>query len=281
MASLKFSNISFAYIDTQPVLKQIDLKLCTNEIVGILGPNGTGKSTLLRIANGLLRPQSGDVLLNNEDITKQVTSRLARQIIVTFQFTRQQFFTSTVEKELLTTLTLHEEDKSQQIHLLESLITYFGLNELRDHHPYTLSGGEQRRLAMAIAMAVPATFFLLDEPTANADQEALLFMSKILRKMKNEGKGVMIVSHDIEFQLALCDRLIILIDGSIQFTGTPLEIINMYKKEKWNFFEIPEIYPFIQRLEREGSHPDLLKSYLADHDFENKFTMISNVLGEK
>ena len=281
MANLKFSNVSFAYGNTQPVLKEINLELSSNEIVGILGPNGAGKSTLLKIANGLVRPQLGEVLLNNKDISKQATSRLAGEIIVTFQFTRQQFFTSTVEKELLTTLSLHEKNKSLQIHLFESLITQFGLKKLRDHHPYTLSGGEQRRLAMALAMAVPATFFLLDEPTANADQEALAFLFKILKKTKKEGKGVLIVSHDIEFQLAICDQLVILIDGSIQFTGTPLDIINAHKKKQWNFLEIPEIYPFIQRLEREISRPDLLESYLAQSDFEKKHVMISGILGEK
>ncbi len=281
MSSLKYSKVSFSYTETQPVLDQIDLELSTNEIIGILGPNGAGKSTLLKLANGLLRPQSGKVLINNGDISKQVTSQLARQIMVTFQFTRQQFFTSTVEKELLVTLSMYVEEKSKRNIRLERLLEQFDLGKLKNHHPYILSGGEQRRLAMAIAMAVPANFFLFDEPTANVDRKSLLFLLTTLREMKNQGKGIIIVSHDIEFQLALCDRLIILIDGSIQFNGTPLDVINLHKTKKWDFMEIPEIYSFIQRLERKQFHTDLLKMYLAQHDLEAKITMISNILEKK
>ena len=281
LSSLKYSKVSFSYTETQPVLDQIDLELCTNEIVGILGPNGAGKSTLLKLANGLLRPQSGKVLLNNGDISKQVTSQLARQIMVTFQFTRQQFFASTVEKELLVTLSMYVEDKSERNIRLESLLEQFDLGKLRNHHPYILSGGEQRRLSMAIAMAVPANFFLFDEPTANVDRKSLLFLLTTLREMRNQGKGIIIVSHDIEFQLALCDRLIILINGSIQFNGTVLDVINLHKTKEWDFMEIPEIYSFIQRLERKHFHTDLLKMYLAQHDLKAKITMISNILEKK
>ncbi len=280
MSSLKYSKVTFGYIKTQPVLNQIDLELSTNEVVGILGPNGAGKSTLLKIANGLLRPQSGEVFLDNKQITKQITSQLAQQIIVTFQFTRKQFFTSSVENELLVTLALHEEDKSKRMSRLESLIKQFDLEKLRRNHPYTLSGGEQRRLAMAVALAIPAKFFLLDEPTANADQKSLLFLLKILKEMRNQGKGFLIVSHDIEFQLALCDRLIVLVNGSIQFNGTPLDFIKFHDSKEWDFLKIPEIYQFIQRFEGASSHTDLLKMYLAQESLKAKVTMISDILGK-
>ena len=281
MSSIKYSNVSFSYTEVQPVLNHINLELCTNEILGILGPNGAGKSTLLKLANGLLRPQSGEVLLDNIDIKKRKTSQLAQQIIVTFQFTHQQFFTSTVERELLVTLNLHVEGKSERKCRLETLLEQFDLVKLRNQHPYILSGGEQRRLAMAIAMAVPANFFLLDEPTANADQKALDLLLFTLKELRSQGKGIMIVSHDIEFQLALCDRLIILMNGTIQYTGTPLDVINSIKKKEWDFLKIPEIYLFIQRLEREMTHSNLLKTYLAQNNLGTKVTMISSALEKR
>lgn len=281
LSSLQYSNVSFAYAESQPVLHQINFELCTNEIVGILGPNGSGKSTLLKLANGLLRPATGEVLLNGTDIIKRKTSHLAREIVLSFQFSRQQFFTSTVENELLVSLALHLEDKSERIIRLETILKQFYLEKLRNHHPYLLSGGEQRRLAMAIALTAPASFFLLDEPTANVDETALQLLLTKIKEMKNQGKGIMIVSHDIEFLLSLCNRLVILTNGEIRFIGTPLDVINFVKTERQQFLEIPEIYSFLQRLGRELSHDGLLEIYNTQNDLKAKIALISKVLEEK
>jgi energy-coupling factor transport system ATP-binding protein len=278
MCNLTYSDISFGYDKGKFVLKNINLNFHTNEIVGIIGPNGTGKTTLLKLANGLLRPQSGKIFLNNKDIGDFVTSQLSQQILVTFQFTRQQFFTSTVEKELIVSLNQHKKDTYNQLERLEKILKSLELIDLRDYHPYILSGGEQRRLAIATTLASSATFFLLDEPTANLDQKSFQLLVVLLQEMRNQGKGIVIVSHDLSFQLALCDRLIVLIDGTVDFSGTPFDLIKSVKSRQWKFLDIPEIFQFIQRLEPKESNNELLKNYLVCEDLEKKTQVISYAL---
>ncbi|MFX0170782.1 MAG: ABC transporter ATP-binding protein [Candidatus Hodarchaeota archaeon] len=278
MSNLIYSDISFGYDKGKFILNNINLNFSTNEIVGILGPNGAGKTTLLKLANGLLRPQSGKIFLDNKDIGDFVTSQLSQQILVTFQFTRQQFFTSTVEKELKVTLSQHKKDKYSQLQCLEKILKRLELIDLRDYHPYILSGGEQRRLAIAATMASSATFFLLDEPTANLDQKSFQLLVVLLQELRNQGKGIVIVSHDLSFQLAFCDRLVVLIDGTIDFSGTPFDLIKSVKSKKWKFLDIPEIFQFIQRLKPSESDNELLKSYLICEDLEEKTQVISDAL---
>ncbi|MHA1967501.1 MAG: energy-coupling factor ABC transporter ATP-binding protein [Candidatus Hodarchaeales archaeon] len=280
MTILKYSDVSFAYAESTPVLTNINLEFNSHEIVGILGPNGAGKSTLLKLANGLLKPLSGKILINNEEIIKRRTSDISKDLIVTFQFSRQQFFRTTVESEISVTLALHVKNKTERVIRLEKLLQKFNLIPLRHHHPYVLSGGEQRRLALALAFTGPtARLYLLDEPTANIDHQSLVLLKSTLKEMSNQGKGFIIVSHDIEFQLDLCDRIIIIGGTSVQFSGTPIELIRTNRKDRWNFFEIPQIYDFIRSLEENNPSSDLLGQYLAQTNYENKVKLISKVFG--
>ncbi|MFX0150266.1 MAG: ABC transporter ATP-binding protein [Candidatus Hodarchaeota archaeon] len=278
MTNLTYTDISFGYDKGDFILKNINLNFRTKEIVGILGPNGGGKTTLLKLANGLLRPQSGKIFLDNKDIGDFITSQLSQRILVTFQFTRQQFFTSTVEKELKVTISQYKNDTISQLQHLERILKRLELIDLRDYHPYILSGGEQRRLAIATTLASSALFFLLDEPTANLDHKSFELLVTLLQEMRNQGKGIVIVSHDLSFQLALCDRLIVLNNGTIEFSGTPFELIKSVKSKKWNFLDLPEIFQFIQRLEPKKSGNELLKNYIICEDLEEKTQAISNVL---
>ncbi|MFX0087984.1 MAG: ABC transporter ATP-binding protein [Candidatus Hodarchaeota archaeon] len=279
MTTLKYSNVSFAYPNSSSVLHDINLELHSGEILGVIGPNGAGKSTLLKLANGLLKPQTGEVYINNENITKQKTSDIAQDLVLTFQFSRQQFFTSSVEEELIVTLNIHVENSSEKNIYLKNILKKFKLMALRNHHPYVLSGGEMRRLALAIAFInIKADLFLLDEPTANIDQKNLMFLKSTLRDMKNQGKGIMIVSHDIEFQFSICDRIAILVDGYIQFIDTPFKLMNELNKSKWRFFELPQIYSFIQLLENKFSSENLLWNYLKQSTLDKKIRLIAGVL---
>ncbi len=279
MTTLKYSNVSFAYPNSSSVLHDINLELHSGEILGVIGPNGAGKSTLLKLANGLLKPQTGEVYINNENIIKRKTSDIAQDLVLTFQFSRQQFFTSSVEEELTVTLDIHIKNSSERNIYLKNILKKFKLMDVRNHHPYVLSGGEMRRLALAIAFInFKVNLFLLDEPTANIDQRSLTFLKSTLKDMKNQGKGVMIVSHDIEFQFSICDRIAILVDGVIQFIGTPLMLMNELNKKNWKFLELPQIYSFIQLLEGKFSSENLLWNYLSQSTLDKKISLISGVL---
>ncbi|GAG53589.1 unnamed protein product [marine sediment metagenome] len=122
MTILKFSDVSFAYSESTPILTNINLEFNSHEIVGIIGPNGAGKSTLLKLANGLIKPLSGEILINDKNILKRRTSDISKDLVVTFQFSRQQFFRSTVESEIGVTLALHVKNKNERAIRLEKLL---------------------------------------------------------------------------------------------------------------------------------------------------------------
>lgn len=280
LASLKYSDVSFAYEDGHPILQDINLEFHSGQIVGLVGPNGSGKSTLLKLANGLLRPQRGSVAIDTHDIRHSRTSQLAWQIHVTFQFTRQQFFTSSVENEILVTLDQHVADDSVHQPRLEELLEVFRLKHRRTFHPYVLSGGEQRRLVLALALASSAQFYLLDEPTAGLDQETIQLLLKTLHEVKKQNKGVVLVSHDIDTVLNVCDQVIVLIDGKVAYSGTPSEVISKARDEPWDFFDLPEIYHFLKSLVNDERFSHLIHKYLAQETLVEKVEFLSAFLEE-
>ncbi len=280
LASLQYSDVSFAYEDEYSILQDINLEFRSGQIIGLIGPNGSGKSTLLKLANGLLRPQTGTVAIDTHDIRQIRTSQLAWQIHVTFQFTRQQFFTSSVENEILVTLGQHITDDSARQERLEELIEQFGLEHRRTLHPYILSGGEQRRLVLALALASSAQFFLLDEPTAGLDQKTIELLLKTLYEVKKDNKGVILVSHDIDTILKACDQVIVLIDGRVAYTGSPSDVISKAREEPWDFFDLPEIYHFLHDLGKGERFTHLVHQYLAQESLADKIELLLAFLEE-
>ncbi|MFW9857062.1 MAG: energy-coupling factor ABC transporter ATP-binding protein [Candidatus Thorarchaeota archaeon] len=281
MTSLRYSNVSFSYEDDNPILHEIDLEFQTGQIVGVIGPNGSGKSTLLKLANGLLRPRTGTVTIDTDDIRQIRTSKLSQQIHVTFQFTRQQFFTSSVEKEIHVTLERYEAEESARNHRMMELISEFGLENCRTLHPYVLSGGEQRRLVLALALASSAQFFLLDEPTAGLDQETIQLLLNTLHRVKREQRGVIIVSHDIDAVLKVCDKVIVLIDGTVDYLGSASEVIIKAREEPWDFFDLPEIFHFLYALDVKKGMSTVIDQYIAKETLVDKVNFLSAILEEK
>ncbi|MFW9779942.1 MAG: energy-coupling factor ABC transporter ATP-binding protein [Candidatus Heimdallarchaeota archaeon] len=281
MTSLRYSNVSFSYEDDHPILHEINLEFQTGQIIGVIGPNGSGKSTLLKLANGLLRPQLGTVTIDTHDIRQIRTSQLSQQIHVTFQFTRQQFFTSSVEKEILVTLERHEARESVCNQRMMELISEFRLEDCRTLHPYMLSGGEQRRLVLALAMASSAQFFLLDEPTAGLDKETIQLLFKTLYRLRNERRGVIIVSHDIDAVLKVCDKVVVLIDGNIDYLGSASEVIIKAREDSWDFFDLPEIFHFLYSLDTNKSMPGIINKYIATETLVVKANFVSAILEER
>lgn len=272
MTSLEYHGVSFSYPGNQQILKDISFQLVEGEILAIIGSNGAGKSTLLKLANKLLKPDEGRISLSNIPIEGQFTSQIAHQLIVTFQFSRTQFFSSSVEHELLTVIRLHHGSKGEQDSKLNFLLEEFGLLHQRHLPPYQLSGGEQRKLALALSFASSASFFLFDEPTANLDQiSRKFFLSKII-SLKQESKGIIIVSHDLEFVLAVADRVMILDDGQVAFLGSIDDFLQQFLSKQDQFLHIPAIYSFFSALTQGADLIKELQTVMPDTAF---FTPIS------
>ncbi len=281
MTSLEYHGVCFSYPESQPLLENVTFQLQAGEILAIIGSNGAGKSTLLKLANRLLEPQKGKISLANKMIDTQVTSQIAHQLVLTFQFSRTQFFTPSVEQELLTVIRLHHNSKEEQDSHLTHLLESFGLDHRRKSPPYLLSGGEQRKLILALALASSASFYLFDEPTANLDQITRKFFLSKMILLKEVNKGIIIASHDLEFVFAVADRIMILDEGQITFLGSTYDLIRQFQSRQKQFFHLPAIYSFLQTEAQELGVIKDLETVIAGKAFFTPFTIYKKLMETK
>jgi energy-coupling factor transporter ATP-binding protein EcfA2 len=197
------------------VFQDLTLSAQAGETLLVIGKNGAGKTTLLRLMAGLVRPCTGDVLIDGASSAKIRASTLAGTASLAFQITHHEFFSVSVEEEIRTTLRIGGcEEKNQQEEKIASICQFFGLEHVRSRHPFSLSGGEKRRLTLAILQAMDSSFLLLDEPTQGLDREGRSDLLRFLRERKELGKGIVVATHDIAFGIMVADRLVVLDRGT-------------------------------------------------------------------
>jgi lipopolysaccharide export system ATP-binding protein len=217
-------SIAKAY-DRRVVLTDVSLSVARGEVVGLLGPNGAGKTTCFYSVMGLVKPDSGRIMLDNEDITKLP---MYRRAILGLGYLPQEtsiFRGLTVEKNILAVLELAEPDKAARASRLEQLLDEFGLTRLRDAPAMALSGGERRRAEIARALAADPTIMLLDEPFAGIDPISIADIRDLVIELKNRGIGVLITDHNVRETLDIVDRAYIIYDGRVLFAGSPSELV--------------------------------------------------------
>jgi lipopolysaccharide export system ATP-binding protein len=222
---LEVLNLKKSY-GTKVVLKDISLSLTKGEVVGLLGPNGAGKTTLFYTIVGLIKADSGNVLLGGENITTFPIYMRAKMGISYLPQENSIFRGMTVEENILSILEIVENDKKQRIRRLKALLEEFSIEHIRKSSALALSGGERRRVEIARALASNPLFILLDEPFAGVDPIAVSDIMSMVRHLKDMGIGVLITDHNVRETLKIVDRAYIVYDGSILMFGTPLEIMN-------------------------------------------------------
>ena len=220
---LRTNNISKIY-SGRSVVKEVSLEVNKGEIVGLLGPNGAGKTTSFYIIVGLIKPYSGKILLNNEDITQMPMYKRARMGIGYLPQEPSVFRKLTVEDNIKAVLEMTDFSFDYQKEVLESLINEFGLNRVRRNRGDLLSGGERRRTEIARALAVNPQFILLDEPFAGVDPIAVEDIQQIIYKLKQKDIGILITDHNVRETLSITDRSYLLFEGSILKSGTTKEL---------------------------------------------------------
>ena len=211
---------------TKAVLKDISISLSKGEVVGLLGPNGAGKTTLFYTIVGLIKADSGKVLLGNQDITCLPMYMRARMGIGYLPQENSIFRGMNVEKNILSVLQIQEKDKKTQIKKLKALLEEFSIEHIRKSQALALSGGERRRVEIARTLACNPSFILLDEPFAGIDPIAVSDIMKMVKHLKNRDIGVLITDHNVRETLKIVDRAYIVYDGKILMSGTPSEIKN-------------------------------------------------------
>ena len=204
---MKISDLSFAYPRKDKIFNGTDLEL-RKGITGLFGPNGTGKTTLARILTGLNKPTQGTLEIRGKKVKPQ---ECLRHVAVVLQNADHQLYMRTVFDELLTSLfnaAPTDTMKKKWEQAAEELMQLFDLTELRDRHPHSLSGGQQQRLVIACAFAKKPDVIILDEPTSGLDGANLHRIAGALRQLSDEGKAVLVITHDLELVDMVCDSAI-------------------------------------------------------------------------
>jgi lipopolysaccharide export system ATP-binding protein len=224
MRGLSVVSIAKSY-DKRVVLTDVSLSVGPGEVIGLLGPNGAGKTTCFYSVMGLVKPDSGRIMLDGDDITGLP---MYRRAILGLGYLPQEtsiFRGLSVEKNILTVLELSEPDKAARERRLDQLLDEFGLTRLRDAPAMALSGGERRRAEIARALAANPSIMLLDEPFAGIDPLSISDIRDLIVELKKRGIGVLITDHNVRETLDIVDRGYIIYDGRVLFAGSPEELV--------------------------------------------------------
>ncbi len=224
VGGLEVVSIAKSY-DKRVVLSDVSLSVARGEVVGLLGPNGAGKTTCFYSVMGLVKPDSGRVMLDGEDITGLP---MYRRAILGLGYLPQEtsiFRGLSVEKNIKAVLELSVPGKKARAERLEFLLEEFGLTRLRDANAMALSGGERRRCEIARALAADPSIMLLDEPFAGIDPISISDIRDLVKDLKQRQIGVLITDHNVRETLDIVDRACIIYDGRVLFAGSPQELV--------------------------------------------------------
>ncbi|MGB1445636.1 MAG: LPS export ABC transporter ATP-binding protein [Flavobacteriaceae bacterium] len=206
------------------VVNGISLEVNQGEIVGLLGPNGAGKTTSFYMIVGLIKPNGGQIFLDDTDITTYPMYERAQNGIGYLAQEASVFRKLSVEDNILSVLQLTKLSKAEQNMKMEALIEEFGLNHIRKNRGDLLSGGERRRTEIARALATDPKFVLLDEPFAGVDPVAVEDIQRIVAHLKNKNIGILITDHNVQETLAITDKTYLMFEGNILKAGSPEDL---------------------------------------------------------
>ena len=209
---------------SRTVVNHVSVEVNQGEIVGLLGPNGAGKTTTFYMVVGLIKPEEGEVFLNEVNITDLPMYKRARLGIGYLPQEASIFRKLSVEDNLMAVLEMTKLNKKARKEKVESLLEEFRLTHVRKSNGDVLSGGERRRTEIARALAVDPKFILLDEPFAGIDPIAVEDIQAIVAKLKFKNIGILITDHNVTETLSICDRAYLLIEGKIFKHGTAEEL---------------------------------------------------------
>jgi lipopolysaccharide export system ATP-binding protein len=223
MAELSIKNLEKSY-SGRKVVRKVGLSVNSGEVIGLLGPNGAGKTTTFYMTVGMVKPDSGQVMLDTEDITDLPMYMRARKGLGYLPQEASIFRKMTVIQNVLAILETMPLGKAEQRTQAEALLEELGIAHLARQSANVLSGGERRRLEISRALATNPAFILLDEPFAGIDPLAVADIKKIIGQLKQRGIGILISDHNVRETLEACDEAFILADGQVIESGSPQKI---------------------------------------------------------
>ena len=223
MHGLKIQNLVKAF-RSRKVVNRVSLEIKPGEIVGLLGPNGAGKTTTFYMVVGLSRPDEGQVILNDEDVTYFPMHKRAKKGVSYLPQEPSVFRKLTVEQNIMAVLESQKLSTFDRKKKARSLLRELNILHIKDSMAYSLSGGERRRVEISRALANSPLFVLLDEPFAGIDPIAVADIQSIISQLKKRGIGVLITDHNVRETLSITDRAYIISEGKIISSGSPHQV---------------------------------------------------------
>lgn len=218
---LQVRDLRFCYDSGVPALDGVSLDVYAGERIAVLGPNGAGKSTFFLCLNGVLTPESGQILLDGKPVDRKMRKALCERVGIVFQNADDQIIASTVAAEVSfgpMNLRLPRDEVARRVdHALE----YMDLQAFRARPPHDLSGGEKKRVSIADILAMESEVILLDEPAASLDPAGEERLERVLTRLSDEGRTLLISTHDVDFAFRWATRVVVFSAGRILADGTP------------------------------------------------------------
>lgn len=270
--SIKVENVSFTYSKKTPnsyeALHNVSLEIKKNSITGIVGHTGSGKSTLVQMFNGLLKPETGtitvdDFVIDSKQKKIKNVKQLRKHVGLVFQFPEYQLFDETVEKDVSFGPKNFGMNNVDALNKAHEALAMMGIDETYyKRSPFELSGGEKRKVALAGILAIDPDILILDEPTAGLDPKSSLEVLTLVEKLHEQGKTIVIITHDMDLLFRYCDHVVLLKDGNVAFDGKPE---NLFQKNIDDLsIDVPKIYQFLDILKKKGL--DLSKENIRSVD---------------
>jgi lipopolysaccharide export system ATP-binding protein len=225
MHLLEIKGLAKSY-DGRQVVKGVDILVRRGEIVGLLGPNGAGKTTTFYMIVGVVAPNAGSIIFDNNNITNLPIHERARFGIGYLSQEPSIFRKLTVEENIMAILETQPMSRAERSHRLEILLEELNISHLAKNKAYTLSGGERRRLEITRALVTNPSFILLDEPFSGIDPIVVNDAQEIIKELKEKGLGILLTDHNVRETLSITDRAYLIAEGRILISGSADELIN-------------------------------------------------------
>lgn len=226
---IEIKELSFSY-DSKPFIDNLDLKIDDGEMVGIIGNTGCGKSTFVRLIAGLIKSDSGKIIIDGDDITNKKFNKkiLRRKLGIVFQFPEMQLFEQTIEKDIFFGLKQYKLTYDEKYKRAKEALEFLGLDfeRIKDKSPLALSGGEKRKIAVAGILVCKPKYLIFDEPIAGLDYNSRDSFMKLLLALKQNGTTIIIISHNTDYLAEYADRILVMDGGKIILNDKPNEIFN-------------------------------------------------------
>ncbi|MBQ9155768.1 MAG: ABC transporter ATP-binding protein [Eubacterium sp.] len=252
---LQVKNLHFRYNDEKETLKGINLEIHQGEKIAVLGSNGAGKSTFFLNINGVLKSSAGEICYRGKKIDKKNLNDLRKNVGIVFQDADNQIIASTVEAEVSFGPMNLKLPRQEVIDRVNKALAYMNISDFKKRAPHYLSGGEKKRVSIADIIAMESEIIIFDEPTAALDPLNAAMLEEVLGKMSQEGRTMLISTHDVDFAYRWADRAVVFSNGQIIADDTP---VNIFKQEdilEQASLKHPTMFDIYRILEEKGMVP--------------------------